>query len=237
MCLPVLKDKFAERAADSLNQLSVLFSVRGNWWSFPSWLFASVWLSQWEIDRSNVMNRFRWNFNRCIKPSGHKWTHQRKKGSQHARNADMMMPRVLAAFRSLFILLLLVIGGSSGWGSGDDWSTVGKEVKPAEIPLICKCLLRRAAATLLLEHKQQSNQSRWVDWEEKMVRLTNKSLLGTNLSVDWTDSLYFALASTKDLSHLSSFVASTENLFSQLRNLFKLRSCVMRFNAIYRKII
>jgi hypothetical protein len=61
-----------------------------------------------------------------------------------------MMPSVLAAFRSLFILLLLVMGGSSGCGSGDDWSTVGREVKPAEIPLICKCLFNKAAATLLL---------------------------------------------------------------------------------------
>jgi len=76
--------------------------------------------------------------------------YQRKNGSQQARNADIMMPSVLAAFRSLFILLLLLIGGSSGCGSGDDWSTVGREVKPAEIPLICKCLFNKAAATLLL---------------------------------------------------------------------------------------
>lgn len=46
--------------------------------------------------------------------------YQRKKGSQQARNADTMIPNVLAAFRSLLILLLLVIGGSSGCGSGDD---------------------------------------------------------------------------------------------------------------------
>lgn len=77
--------------------------------------------------------------------------YQRKKGSQQAKNADMMIPSVLAAFRSLFILLLLVIGGSSGCGSGDDWSTVGRDVKPAEIPLICRCLFSRAAATLLLK--------------------------------------------------------------------------------------
>lgn len=76
--------------------------------------------------------------------------YQRKKGSQQAKNADMMIPSVLAAFRSLFILLL-VIGGSSGCGSGDDWSTVGRDVRPAEIPLICRCLFSRAAATLLLK--------------------------------------------------------------------------------------
>lgn len=79
--------------------------------------------------------------------------YQRKKGSQQAKNADMMIPSVLAAFRSLFILLLLAIGGSSGCGSGDDWSTVGRDVRPAEIPLICRCLFNRAAATLLLKHK------------------------------------------------------------------------------------
>lgn len=87
-------------------------------------------------------------------------THQRKKGSQQARNADIMIPSVLAAFRSLFILL--VIGGSSGCGSGDDWSTVGREVRPAEIPLICRCLLRRAAATLLL--KQRAARKIEVRW-------------------------------------------------------------------------
>ena len=77
--------------------------------------------------------------------------YQRKKGSQHARNADMMIPSVLAAFRSLLILLLLVIGGSSDCGSGDDWSTVGSDVRPAEMPLICRCLFKSAAATLLLQ--------------------------------------------------------------------------------------
>lgn len=77
--------------------------------------------------------------------------YQRKKGSQQARNADTMIPNVLAAFRSLLILLLLVIGGSSGCGSGDDCSTVGSVVKPAEIPLICRCLFKSAAATLLLQ--------------------------------------------------------------------------------------
>ncbi|KAK3908872.1 LOW QUALITY PROTEIN: UPF0182 protein [Frankliniella fusca] len=39
--------------------------------------------------------------------------HQRKKGSQQARKADMMMPRVRAALRSRFILL-----EASGWISG-----------------------------------------------------------------------------------------------------------------------
>jgi len=81
--------------------------------------------------------------------------YQRKKGSQQARNAVMMIPSVLAAFLSLFILLLLVIGGSSGCGSGDDWSTVGREVRPAEIPLICRCLFNRAAATLLLKYNNR----------------------------------------------------------------------------------
>ena len=61
----------------------------------------------------------------------------------------MMIPKVLAAFLSLFILLLLVIGGSSDIGSGD-----GNPVKPADIPLICRCLFSKAAATLLLKQQK-----------------------------------------------------------------------------------
>lgn len=65
-------------------------------------------------------------------------SYQKKKGSQQARNADMMMPSVRAAFRSLFILLLLAPApGSAG--------------SPLVlIPLICKCLFSSAVATLLL---------------------------------------------------------------------------------------
>lgn len=80
--------------------------------------------------------------------------YQRKKGSQQARKADMMIPNVLAAFLSLFILLLLVIGGSSGIGSGHDCPTEGNPANPADIPLICRCLFSKAAATLLLKHSK-----------------------------------------------------------------------------------
>lgn len=98
----------------------------------------------WSEDLTNLIYRFSdYNNNNN--------NYQRKKGSQQARNADMIMPRVLAAFRSLFILLLLVIGGSSGCGSGGDWSIVGRDVNPADMPFIWRCLLSRAAATLLLK--------------------------------------------------------------------------------------
>lgn len=73
----------------------------------------------------------------------------------------MMMPRVRAAFLSRFILLLLAIGSGIFSGpAGPDTLTPGmtsplsgccKDVSPALIPLICRCLLSSAAATLLLQ--------------------------------------------------------------------------------------
>lgn len=82
-------------------------------------------------------------------------TYHRKKGNQHAKNAETIIPKVRAAFLSLFILLL--VPGSGGGGA--DFSSAIKpsstdcrsDVNPADIPLIWRCLLRRAAATLLLQ--------------------------------------------------------------------------------------
>lgn len=78
-----------------------------------------------------------------------------KKGSQHARNADMMMPRVRAAFRSLFILLLEAVGRNAPESGSVSTSTslTASDVDSAPralMPLICRCLFNRAAATLLL---------------------------------------------------------------------------------------
>jgi hypothetical protein len=83
--------------------------------------------------------------------------YQRKKGSQQARKADTMIPSVLAALRSRFILLLVPGSGAFSVASppSTDWRS---DVSPAEIPLIWRCLLSRAAATLLLE-KEENIQS------------------------------------------------------------------------------
>lgn len=84
-------------------------------------------------------------------------TYQRKNGNQHARKAETIIPNVLAAFLSLFILLLVP---GSGGGGADFSSAINpsstdcrSDVNPADIPLICRCLLSRAAATLLLQQK------------------------------------------------------------------------------------
>ena len=103
--------------------------------------------------------------------------YQRKNGSQQARKADIIIPNVLAAFLSLFILLLLAIGGSSGKGSGDDWPTEGSPANPAEIPFICRCLFNKAAATLLLKHKK---------FLIKISSSTEKNLHSTNGLLFWT---------------------------------------------------
>lgn len=74
-------------------------------------------------------------------------THHKKNGSQQARNADIIIPRVLAAFLSLFILFD-AIGCSSGSFSQSCWGSV---VNPALIPFIWRCLFSNAAATFELE--------------------------------------------------------------------------------------
>jgi len=76
----------------------------------------------------------------------------------------MIIPNVRAAFLSRFILLLLAMGSVTESGpEGPDTMTSGmasrlcgccKEVRPALIPLICRCLLSSAAATLLLQQTQ-----------------------------------------------------------------------------------
>lgn len=82
--------------------------------------------------------------------------YHKKKGNQQARNADMIMPNVLAAFLSLFILLDAVLlsfpeaCSAAATSASMDWR---RDVRPAEIPLIWRCLFRSAAATLLLEQK------------------------------------------------------------------------------------
>lgn len=100
--------------------------------------YVGVFLKKNIVQNNKVVNKY----------------YQRKKGSQQARKADMMIPNVLAAFLSLFILLLLVIGGSSGKVSGHDCPTEGNPANPADIPLICRCLFSKAAATLLLKHQK-----------------------------------------------------------------------------------
>lgn len=80
------------------------------------------------------------------------------------------MPSVLAAFRSLFILLQLPgsVGGALAATPPpptppdvDVFSPIAKpastdcrsDVNPADMPLICRCLFSKAAATLLLQKK------------------------------------------------------------------------------------
>lgn len=86
----------------------------------------------------------------------HNSIHHVKKGSQHAKNADMMMPRVRAAFRSRFILLLEAAGRKAPESGSVSTSTsfTASEVDRAPsalMPLICRCLFSSAAATLLLK--------------------------------------------------------------------------------------
>lgn len=69
-------------------------------------------------------------------------TYHKKNGSQQAKNADMMMPKVLAAFRSRFILLVVAKGLSC---------SAAPTSMPAAMPLICRCLFSNAVATLLLQ--------------------------------------------------------------------------------------
>jgi len=81
--------------------------------------------------------------------------YHKKKGSQHAKKAVIMMPRVLAAFRSLLILLLAM-----GWRSASQ-SGCGKLFIPAVlIPFICKCLLSRADATFDLKEMETMKAQR-----------------------------------------------------------------------------
>ena len=87
----------------------------------------------------------------------------------------MMIPNVLAAFLSRFILLLVATG--SGTGSvplGPDTTIPGitspvsgccSDVNPALMPFICRCLFRRAAATLLLKHKMYNLQTSQTHWQ------------------------------------------------------------------------
>jgi hypothetical protein len=72
----------------------------------------------------------------------------------------MMMPRVRAAFLSRFILLLLAMGSDTVSAPPDPGRAPGmtsplrgccRDASPALIPLICRCLLSSAAATLLLQ--------------------------------------------------------------------------------------
>lgn len=83
-----------------------------------------------------------------------------KKGSQQARNADIMMPKVRAAFLSRFILLLEAAGrnapesGSVSTSTSFTASDVDRAPR-ALIPFICKCLFNNAAATLLLKKKRK----------------------------------------------------------------------------------
>lgn len=79
-------------------------------------------------------------------------TDHKKNGSQHAKKADTIIPSVLAAFLSRFILLLAPGSDGAAFSSPKPPSTdCLRDVMPADMPLICRCLFRRAAATLLLQ--------------------------------------------------------------------------------------
>lgn len=85
-----------------------------------------------------------------------------KNGSQQAKNADIMMPRVRAAFRSRFILLLEAAGRKAPESGSVSTSTSltasdADSAPRALIPLICRCLFNKAAATLLLKKKKTEN--------------------------------------------------------------------------------
>lgn len=81
------------------------------------------------------------------------FTHHKKNGNQQAKNAETIIPKVLAAFLSLFILLQLP--GSLFSATKSASTDCLKDVNPAEIPFICRCLLSSAAATLLLQQKSR----------------------------------------------------------------------------------
>lgn len=89
------------------------------------------------------------------------FAYHKKNGNQQAKNADTIIPRVLAAFLSLFILLQVpgseAAASTAAPFSGPKPASIDclRVVKPAEMPFICRCLLSRAAATLLLKKRQK----------------------------------------------------------------------------------
>lgn len=86
-------------------------------------------------------------------------TYHKKKGNQQARKADMMMPKVLAAFLSLRILLLAI---------GSRWTLSRPLITPStEMPLIWRCLSRSSAATLLLNKRERIKTKILKKWEYK----------------------------------------------------------------------
>lgn len=75
-----------------------------------------------------IVGIFTWNF-----------TYQRKKGSQHAKNALIIIPNVRAAF---FSRLILLMAHGSTWCILCRWTAM---------PLICKCFSNNNAATFDLK--------------------------------------------------------------------------------------
>lgn len=136
----ILRVLFCELSILCKYKCLVLFSKRdkkADLLKFPSFLLDIHLLEEWT----------------CLLPvvicEGEKiMSHHRKKGNQHARKAVIMIPRVRAAFRSLFILLL-AIGCREGSASQ---SGCGRFPIPAVlIPFIWRCLLSNADATLDLK--------------------------------------------------------------------------------------
>lgn len=66
-------------------------------------------------------------------------TYQRKKGSQHAKNALIIIPNVRAAFFSRLILVI---------AHGSTWCIL---CRCTAMPLICKCFSKSNAATFDLK--------------------------------------------------------------------------------------
>lgn len=89
-------------------------------------------------------------------------SYHKKNGNQQARNVDTMIPSVLAAFLSRFILLKDpgsgVVTPVAAVFSDRRPASIGcvNVDKPAEMPFICRCLLSKAAATLLLEENKRN---------------------------------------------------------------------------------